>query len=149
MTNPFRATGPQRPRRPNPMRPALVGLGIIGAFVAFFLVWGFTAPVAGAAVAEGSLQVRGERQSVQHAYGGVVAELRVTEGQKVEKGQVLMKLSDQDPRAKRDVLITQRDALLAQEGRLVAERDGSESPAFGPTLTDRKSDPNVAQALSN
>src|SRR5438874_8982860 len=114
-----------------PWRPALLGAGVVGAFAAVMMMWGTLAPISGAAIASGNLQVEGRRQSVQHPYGGVVRQLMVRDGTHVEKGQLLITLDDSDPRAKLDVLIADRDAALAAEARLIAERDGRNAPDFG------------------
>lgn len=135
----------------NPARPALVGLCALAVFVAAVVTWGLYAPVSGAAVAEGSLQVEGKRQTVQHPYGGIVRDLFVKEGETVETGQILMTLSDTEPRSNLDVLVAQRNALLAEEARLVAERDGLSDPDFGSMLSAHGLEvaPAVAQAIAN
>lgn len=133
----------------DPARPARVGFAVAVAFILFLAGWGFLAPVSGAAIAEGSLQVRSQRQSVQHPDGGVVAQLNVTEGQAVRKGDVLLRLADHEPRAKLDVLKAERASLLAQEARLIAERDGKTEPAFSSQLTAAGDQPSVAQAMLN
>lgn len=132
----------------NPLRPALYGLGVVIAFLLFLVVWGLAAPVSGAAIAEGNLQVRGQRQAVQHPYGGVVVKLNVVDGQQVEKGETLMVLADHEPRARLDVLKAERTALQAQEARLIAERDGVAEPAFSADL-DGTADSNAVQAKFN
>lgn len=140
------------PRRENyvrPGRPAMFGLGTIGAFVGALTLWSTLAPVSGAAIANGYLQVQGKPQTVQHPYGGVVRELKVREGERVEKGQVLMTLFDSDARAKLDVLEAERDAASAQEARLTAERDGLAEPAFGTDLQARTDKPSMRQAIAN
>lgn len=133
----------------NPVLPAIIGVAAIAAFVAFFVIWGLLAPVSGAAIAQGNLQVQAERQAVQHPYGGVVTRLLVKEGQQVRKGETLMVLSDAEPRAKLDVLASQRDALLAENGRLIAERDQLPQPSFTPVLTQRSSAAAVKQLMDN
>src|SRR3954467_1966884 len=132
-----------------PGRPALIGLAAIGCFAGAFILWGTTAPVSGAAIANGNLQVEGKRQTVQHPYGGVVKRLLVREGQRVTKGQILLTLFDSDPRAKLDVLIAENDAALAQKGRLIAERDGLSEPSFASALESRMNEPSVADAVAN
>jgi HlyD family type I secretion membrane fusion protein len=132
-----------------PGRPALIGLAAIGCFAGAFMLWGTTAPVSGAAIANGNLQVEGRRQTVQHPYGGVVKRLLVREGEPVQKGQVLLVLFDSDPRAKLDVLIAENDAALAQKGRLIAERDGWPEPKFESELEARMNEPSVAEAVAN
>jgi HlyD family secretion protein/epimerase transport system membrane fusion protein len=133
----------------NPVRPALVGIGAISAFAVLFAVWETLAPVSGAAIAEGNLQVEGQRQSVQHPYGGVVEHLFVKEGQQVKKGDTLLTLTDDAPRSNLDVLIAGRDSLLAQKNRLIAERENAKEPEFDNTLTARGNEATAAQAMAN
>src|ERR1700733_2334826 len=92
-----------------PGKPALIGVATIGCFLAALALWGTVAPISGAAVADGKLQVASKRQTVQHAYGGIVKSLMVHEGDRVTKGQVLMTLFDSDPKSKLDVLIADND----------------------------------------
>jgi HlyD family type I secretion membrane fusion protein len=139
--------------RANPAVPAVVGLCVLAVFIAVVVTWGLLAPVSGAAVAEGSLQVEGKRQTVQHPYGGVVRDLLVKEGETVRTGQILMTLSDTEPRSNLDVLVAQRNALLAEEARLMAERDGRSEPDFGlmgpAPGTAAGAEAAVAQAMAN
>jgi len=132
-----------------PARPALVGAGVVAAFAAAMMMWGTLAPISGAAIANGNLQVEGKRQSVQHPYGGVIRKLLVREGAHVEKGQLLMTLDDSDPRSKLEVLIADRDAALATQARLIAERDGHDAPDFGDELHSHFDKDSVRQAMAN
>jgi multidrug efflux pump subunit AcrA (membrane-fusion protein) len=71
---------------------------MIGA--AFFVgLLGFAAltPLDAGANAEGVVAVSGSRQAVQHHQGGIVTDIRVTEGQAVRKGEVI----SASPRARR------------------------------------------------
>lgn len=140
------------PRRENyvrPDRPAWFGVGVAIAFLAVLTLWSTLAPVSGAAIATGGLQVQGKRQTVQHPYGGVVRNLKVREGERVARGQILLTLFDSDARAKLDVLLAERDAALAQEARLIAERDGLADPDFGGELQARAAEPSGRQAMAN
>lgn len=132
----------------SPQRPVVLGVIVIAAFVFFLGIWGFAAPVSGAAIAEGNLQVQGQRQTVQHPYGGVVARLAVAEGAEVKKGDVLIELTVHEPRAKLDVLKAERSALLAQESRLVSERDGGNEPSFSSELVNSLENA-AKQAIAN
>lgn len=132
-----------------PGRPTLLGAGVVGAFAAAMTMWGTLAPISGAAVASGNLQVEGRRQSVQHPYGGVVRQLLARDGTRVEKGQLLIALDDSEPRAKLEVLLAERDAALAAEARLIAERDGRESPEFADALRAQSDKAAVRQAMAN
>jgi HlyD family secretion protein len=132
-----------------PGRPALVGAAVVGVFALVMTLWGTLAPISGAAIASGNLQVEGKRQSVQHPYGGTVRQLLVRDGARVEKGQLLMTLDDSDPRAKLEVLAADRDAALATEARLVAERDNRGTIDFGDALRGRGDNAAVRQAMAN
>lgn len=130
-----------------PGRPALIGAVVVGAFASAMTLWGTLAPISGAAIATGNLQVEGRRQSVQHPYGGVIRQLLVRDGVHVEKGQLLLVLDDSDPRAKLEVLVADRDASRAAEARLMAERDGGAAPDFGVDPQGAKSA--LRQAMAN
>jgi HlyD family type I secretion membrane fusion protein len=132
-----------------PGRPALLGAAVVGAFAVAMTMWGTLAPISGAAIASGNLQVEGRRQSVQHPYGGVVRQLPVRDGAHVEKGQLLIALDDSDPRAKLEVLVADRDAALAAEARLIAERDGRDAPDFSDSLRADREKPAVRQSMAN
>jgi HlyD family secretion protein len=138
-----------RARYSRPARPALLGAGVAAAFAGAMMMWGTLAPISGAAIASGNLQVEGRRQSVQHPYGGIVRQLTVRDGARVEKGQLLIRLDDSDPRAKLDVLIADRDAALAARARLIAERDRKDAPDFDETLRTRGELSAVRQAMAN
>lgn len=120
----------------DPWRPAHWGIAAIVGFVFLLTLWGSVAPLAGAVIANGSFEVEGRRQSVQHPYGGVVTELLVEEGQSVERGDVLIRLSSSEPQAQFDVLKGTYDALRARRARLIAEREGSDAPAFPDDLAE-------------
>ncbi|MCO6390876.1 HlyD family type I secretion periplasmic adaptor subunit [Aliihoeflea aestuarii] len=121
----------------DPWRPARWGVAAIVGFVVLLALWGSAAPLAGAVIANGSFEVEGRRQSVQHPYGGVVTELLVTEGQTVERGDVLVRLSPSEPQAQYDVLQGSNDALRARRARLIAERQGDVTPTFPDDLNER------------
>jgi HlyD family type I secretion membrane fusion protein len=132
-----------------PGRPALLGAGVVVAFAAAMAMWGTLAPISGAAIASGNLQVEGRRQSVQHPYGGIVRQLLVRDGAHVEKGQLLITLDDSDPRTKLEVLVADRDATLATEARLIAERGNRDAPDFGGDLRAHGEKAAVRQAMAN
>ena len=133
----------------NPAVPARIGVGVIVAFVAIFALWSVWAPLSGAAIAAGNLNAEGNRQTVHHPYGGVVKQLLVKEGDKVTKGQVLVVLSDAEPRAKLDVLLAEDGALKATEARLIAERDGKPEPEFDQVFAVRGRGPAIVQATAS
>ena len=77
-------------------REIVGGLIVGGGFVLAFLGWGLIAQLDAAVYAPGAVTVFGSRQSVQHRDGGIVSELDVREGDRVQSGQVLLRLSGSD-----------------------------------------------------
>jgi HlyD family type I secretion membrane fusion protein len=86
-----------------------------------FGVWGNTAPIAGAVVASGVFVVTGQNKIIQHLEGGVIREIYVREGDRVEAGQVLLDLDETMPRAELQRLFLRRLRLTAIDSRLMAE----------------------------
>jgi HlyD family secretion protein len=133
----------------DPSFPARIGVGVLLLFVAALGAWGALAPLSGAAIAGGNLQVEGKRQAVQHPYGGVVKHLLVKEGDPVVKGQVLLALSETEPRAQLDMLEAEDAAQKATEARLIAERDGHATPAFDAILREHRDSRASIQATAS
>jgi len=103
-----------------------IRLGVVIAALFFVLFLGAAAFVRldAAAYAPGALVVSGQRQSVQHRDGGVVGKIHVREGQRVERGQLLVELAAAEVRAQERALASQAIRLLAQRARLEAEQLG-------------------------
>ena len=106
---------------------ALAGWIIIALFFGGIGSWAATAPLNGAIVGNAIIKVEGNRKSVQHLDGGIVKDLRIKEGDKVNSGDVLIVLDETQARAEYDVLSQQYMVLRATEARLLTELDhGSE-----------------------
>jgi len=106
-------------------RPELtLGVAVIGLFFVGFLGWAAFAPLDAGAFAQGQVAISGNRQAVQHRDGGVVSALMVAEGDRVRRGQILVRLNAGELTAAERGVAGQVFALLAQRSRLVAERDG-------------------------
>ena len=67
----------------------------------------------------------GNRQAVQHRDGGIVTDIRVSDGQTVKKGDIVLKISASELVAAERGMTGEVGALLAQRARLAAERDGA------------------------
>lgn len=109
----------------DPRRELWVGAIVAAFFFILLLGWAAFAPMDAAAYAPGQLQVSGQRQSVQHRDGGIVAALHVREGQQVRAGDVLIELKGDEVRAQERALASQMLNLLAQRHRLEAEQIGA------------------------
>lgn len=128
-------------------RPALIGLVVIAAFVVGGIAWAATFSIAGAIVAPSFVKVEANRKSIRHRDGGIVKELHVQEGDKVEEGQVLMVLDDILPRTQVEVYESQQLSLLGQRARYLAEAENAADITFPPELLARKSEPQIAAAM--
>jgi HlyD family secretion protein len=108
-------------------RDIRLGIIVAGLFFVLFLGWAAFTPLDAAAFANGQLVVSGQRQSVQHRDGGVVALINVAEGRKVNKGDLLIELAGAEVRAQERALAAQMVNLQAQKARLEAELSGASS----------------------
>ena len=101
--------------------PMILGLIAVLVMVAGVGGWMMQARIAGAVIAPGTVAVRGKPQTVQHLDGGIVQEIRVQNGQAVEKGQILLLLDDTTIRANLAIYLNRLREALAREARLAAE----------------------------
>jgi len=109
--------------------------------------WSALAPLESAAMASGVVVVDSSRKTVAHLEGGVVAQILVREHDRVEAGQVLIRL---DPTVAKASLDLYRGELMASEAmvaRLAAERDWTDSISFPASLTGPK-DPVAEEVMS-
>ncbi len=112
-----------------------------------FGYWAATAPLASGAVAAGEVRVDTNRKTVQHFEGGIVRELLVREGQRVRAGQALVRLDPLAAQVDRAVLQNRLVTAMAEEARLVAERDLSPRIDFPKEVIARKDAPEIAAVL--
>lgn len=115
-----------------------MAVGLVSALVLLggFGVWSVTARLAGAVVAPGTIQVQSNRQVVQHPEGGVVAEIRVRDGDKVRAGDVLLRLDGSRMQSELAIVEGQLRELAARRARLEAERDGASDITFAADELD-------------
>jgi HlyD family secretion protein len=129
--------------------PAAAGYLLITVTFVFIGGYSAIAKLDSAVTAQGVVAAETNRKTVQHLEGGIVSEILVREGQHVNQDQVLFRLNLTQPQASRDLLQNQLDFQVAQEARLLAERDGEHEVPFPKELLDRKDDPNVAHAIAD
>lgn len=79
-----------------------------------FILWATLAPLDQGVPLMGSVVVDSQRKPVQHVSGGLVAVVSVKDGQRVKAGQLLLSLDITVQSGQRDMLKSQRAALLAQ-----------------------------------
>lgn len=108
----------------SPRRAMTAGLVVTVLFFVVFLGWAAVARLDAAAYGEGQVIVAGNRQVVQHRYGGNVERILVREGQHVAAGDVLIRLSGSEVAATERALAASVIDLQAQRARLQAEVTG-------------------------
>ena len=125
---------------------------ISGIFVVIFIVaafggWASTALLAGGAVAPGIISPDGSRRTIQHLEGGIIAEIKVRDGDFVEFGRPLVTLEDTQARASYEVLLRQYQTLTAIRARLTSEQLSREMIVFPDDLLAARRDPEVGNML--
>jgi HlyD family secretion protein len=110
--------------------------------------WAATVDISGAVIAPGLLVVDTNVKKVQHPTGGIVGEIRVRDGDRVEAGDVVVRLDDTITRANLAIVTKGLTELTARKARLEAERDGADAIIFPAELTERSSDERVAHVIA-
>ena len=104
--------------------PLTIGFAAIVLMLGGLGAWSLGTQIAGAIVARGIVQVESERQVVQHPDGGVVGTIVARDGDRVEIGDVLIRLDDTFLLSELGTVEAQLLEIYGRQGRLAAERDG-------------------------
>lgn len=105
------------------------------------VLWAAWSPVDQIVRAEGRIIASARAQIVQHLEGGIVSQILVREGQTVQAGDVLMRMSDVQASTSVQQGQSRLHVLKAQLARLTAEASGQSAPVFeGDIPTDIQQD---------
>ena len=121
------------------------GTVVLVAFLVFF-VWSVTAPLDSGVVVSGTVVVIGSRKAVQHPSGGVVDEVLVREGDKVKKGDVLLRINPLNIDANLRQAEYEYINACAVYARLLAERSELAQIVWGDDLRAFGQNDQVAEA---
>jgi epimerase transport system membrane fusion protein len=124
-----------------------LGFGILLIALGGFVLWSITASLAIAVVAPGSVSIESFKRTVQHLEGGIVRELLVEDGDKVEAGEPLIVLSDTQARSQLEIARSQYLINRAMEARLLAEQEGAEMMVIPEDIKDADN-PRVQQVIA-
>ena len=127
------------------VRPGLI---IVALLAAGLIGWICFAPLSAAIIASGIVKVELNRQTLQHQEGGIIRQILVRDGDKVEAGQSLIVLRDVRVNATYELLRSQLDSALARAARLDGERIGAAVVIFPAELLSRSGDAGVEDLLS-
>lgn len=113
-------------------------------------VWSCTAPLGGAIVLTGRVMAEGKNRVIQHLEGGILEELYVQEGDKVEAGQIVAKLDMTQVNAQLRASQIQRAIIRVALARHRAEMAEQETVNFPNDLNPAvKSNPRVVESISS
>jgi HlyD family secretion protein len=123
-------------------RYMIVGTIMVGLVTFGIGGWAATMQLSGAVMGQGAVVVDSSVKKVQHATGGIVGELRVRDGDRVEAGDILIRLDETQTLANATIITKSLDELLARQARLEAERDSGDQIVFPKALLERTKDSN-------
>lgn len=135
--------GPQEALRRN------VRIGVIAVVALLLGVFGVAAliQITGAVIGYGEVSVESRVKKIAHPTGGVIAAVLVREGDRVAKGQPLMRLDTTVSGVSASTSGETLEQLLARRARLTAERDGAAAVVWPAELTGSRS-PSAQLALA-
>jgi HlyD family secretion protein/epimerase transport system membrane fusion protein len=112
----------------------LAGLTIVILLFGALGSWSAFAMLSSAVLAPGVVTVQSKRKTVQHLEGGIVEEILVRDGDRVEQGELVLRMDRTAAQANAALLSRRIDLLRVREARLSAEREGRESIDFPKDL---------------
>jgi len=136
-------------QQPKPVLDSVIiaGVVIISLFVGGFLGWSTLSPLNSAAVAPGLVAVEKGRQTVAHLEGGIVGDILVSEGEEVEEGQLLVRLSDTNAFATYELLRSRQMVARALVARLESEYEGLSAVRFPTDMNSKRGNATVNEIL--
>ncbi|MBI3674191.1 MAG: HlyD family type I secretion periplasmic adaptor subunit, partial [Rhizobiales bacterium] len=118
----------------------LVVAGVFGG-------WSVFTTINGAVIAPATIAVESNTKKIQNKDGGIVREIRVKDGDRVQAGQTLIVLDDTETRAELGIVEATLIENLARRARLEAERDDRDSIEWPTEVLFRRDDPDIARIM--
>lgn len=132
----------------NPWSSIIAGFIVVFGALGGFGAWSAFASLSSAVVAQGTVKVYSNRKKVQTLEGGVVTELAVKNGDRVDIGDILVTLDRTRAAASHSIMQSNYDTSRAVVARLQAERDGREKIAYPEGLAERLENSSVGEILA-
>ncbi|MEP2703981.1 MAG: HlyD family type I secretion periplasmic adaptor subunit [Roseibium sp.] len=124
-----------------------VGFFLLIFCIGGFAAWAFSAPLAAAVIASGSFVATGQNKKVQHYEGGIVKNILVQEGARVEAGEAIILLDETVASANERQMRFKLVRLEAINARLRAEYLGLDEVEYPKTLMDSQKDEGISKIL--
>ena len=129
-------------------RPLLLGFLTLAVLAGGLFGWGAFASISGAVIAAGRVEVESRDQVVEHIDGGTVGTILVKNGDRVNAGDVLVRLDDGELRSEETILAAEHAELVARRNRLEAEFRDADAIVRDTALAARaETDPAVRAIL--
>lgn len=119
-------------------RIAAISISLLLITFGGFGAWAFRAPLAAAVISQGSFVATGQNKIVQHLEGGIIKTIRVQEGDRVEAGDLILRLDETAAAAAERELYLRKARLEATEARLLAEHERDSAVMFPNYLLERR-----------
>lgn len=117
-------------------------------FLMIFLGWSAIAPIDAGVHLPGTVKVSGNRKEIKHPSGGVITEILVEEGARVREGDILVRVNPLNTEASLSEAELDYLSSLAEESRLVSQRDNLPQIEWSPVVLELKqSDPRMAEYM--
>ena len=113
-------------RQPVTDSRALLSAGMTAIIVLFVGIgtWMYSASIQGAVIAPGAVSIRGQPKIVQHLDGGIVADIKVRNGDFLTAGEVLLQLDKTKLLSALEIYETRFLEAVAIRVRLIADLAG-------------------------
>ncbi|MEM7013767.1 MAG: biotin/lipoyl-binding protein, partial [Verrucomicrobiota bacterium] len=124
----------------NRVRGANALLWLIALVIAGFVLWAMHAEIDEVTKGQGKVIPSTSVQTVQNLEGGIIAEILVTEGDRVQAGDVLVRIDDTMSNASYQENLAQAEAYRAALVRLDAEAKGKPIIEFPSEISEKRPD---------
>lgn len=108
---------------------------LVAALIVVIALMASVIQVTGAVIGSGRLSVESSVKRVAHPSGGVIAQIFVRDGDRVRKGEPVMRFDNRVSGDSAASLGQSLEQLLAAQARLTAERDGSAAVRYPESLS--------------
>lgn len=130
------------------IRRHLLGGGVAGVMLVVGAgAWASVTSLSAAVIAQGHFVVGSHVKKVQHQTGGIVGEILVQDGDRVEAGAPLIRLDSTQTRANLAIVTKRLEEMMARMARLQAEQNDQAQIVFPAELSARNDRPDVAAVI--
>lgn len=110
--------------------------------------WAYFFQIQGAVISSGSIEVEGRPKVVQHLNGGVVKQINVVEGERVQIGDVLLELDPTMVDANKSAAKTQFYENEVLISRLLAEKNQQNVILWPASVLENRTESQIAMAMN-